>query len=235
MAKSDDKSPPQATVQSVVDVSLCRLHDNFNLIVLPVIALANLHHFLSICDFGSVDPVANGFVETYAKINLATSKGSAMWGSTPIYWMFTLYMIVDIVWLLVLPQTVASPRTIVVHHLFALMGVYSGVLEQQFSWWCSLGLLVEINTVFLLLRRYYGETYKILNFLFWTTWVLIRNIIYPISTTAFVFEYLEYSRAHKTYLNSGLQVLLTMLLLNILFCKWTFDMLMRGQKKDKGL
>ena len=229
-AGSQDQRLP---AKHVVDMDLCRKHDNFNLIALPMIAISNLVYFFSSSNWSAFHPFRDGLSAAYYKLNVSDTQ-SIPWGHTYVFWLFCIYMVADIVWLTVKPETVASPQTIVVHHVFALMGVLMGVLEQRWSWWCSLGLLVEINTVFLLLRRRYPGIF-VIDASFAITWIGIRNVIYPISTTAFVFEYFEYSaRRNHNYINSGGMVLGTMLLLNFLFVKWTLNFI-QGQKKDKGL
>ena len=216
----------------IVDMAWCRLHDQFNLVVLPVIASVNLSTFMSMCDWPSFDPLSHGLVEAYGKLH--SKPLPVPGGETLIFMLFSLYMLVDIAWLLAVPTTVASPYTIVVHHLFALMGTSMAVLEPKWAWWCSLGLLVEWNTVLLLLRRTYPNIPGI-SFLYNVTWILIRNIIYPVSNFVFIYEYMEYSQKHGTYLHSGAAVLSTMVLLNVLFIKWSIDQIVRGQKKNTGM
>jgi len=143
-------------------------------------------------------------------------------------------MVVDMAWLALFPQTVASPYTIIVHHAFALMGVNMAVIDPELAFWCSIGLTVEFNTVFLLLKRNFPDI-PVFAVLFNVSWVAIRNMLYPVSLYVYCFEFWEMSRVKGSWVHAGTGVLATMTLLNALFVKWTFDQVVKSEKKDKGM
>ena len=117
-----------------------------------------------------------------------------------------IYFLSDTLWILVAPYIVKQPRSIIAHHLVAMMLLAEptsallrlanviGECRRTSARCFEVGdmasvalafsaitgdiLVVELNTLFLLLRRN-TETRQVFEFLFYLTWLAIRIIWYP--------------------------------------------------------
>jgi TLC domain len=186
------------------------LHDLFNLYTLPIVNAANISFFLHESE------------ETF----------------TLLFFAFLFYMVIDTVWVLVQPKSVASPATIVVHHVICLAGwLLPYYYERMLFRWTSAGLLVELNTFLLIARRVWGRP-LVVEVLFYLTWFGFRIVMYPYVLYLFIFVYLEYSvkQAGGNYINTALLILVIIFLLNMLNMKWTYDLAKRsfGLGKARG-
>jgi hypothetical protein len=120
-----------------------RLHDLFNLSVLPIICASNFLYLVLREDF-------------------------YLWAQFSI---FTVYLMADSIWVLFRPLSVASPSTILIHHTVCLIGwTIQHISDPSLSQWTSLGLLAEINAIFLIGRRYWGRT-RVIQTFFYSTWI----------------------------------------------------------------
>ena len=187
-----------------------RLHDLFNLLVLPIICASNV-------------------------LYLVIREEHYLWAQFSI---FTIYLILDSIWVLFRPRSVASPSTIIIHHIVCLIGwIIPHISDPSLSLWFSLGILVEINTFFLIGRRYWGRT-LVLQILFYSTWIFLRMMMFPFVLYKFSFKYFNYTvaQAEGKFINTGLLILLIMVFLNILNMKWSWDLFFKTQrKKTNGL
>jgi hypothetical protein len=200
-----ENSVTSATAENIINYH--RLHDIFNLAALPLICGANILYLILGFD------------------NLLEIQ----------FYLFTLYLIFDTIWVLILPQSVASPSTITQHHLVVLLGwVIPHYSDPSLSRWCSLGLLVEINTFFLIGRRFFKRT-VIMQIFFYATWIILRVIIFPTILYSFIIEYIEIlaQNPQGTLLNTRFFVLLVMIFLNILNFSWTWDLFFKKNKVNK--
>jgi hypothetical protein len=182
-----------------------RLHDLFNLLVLPIICASNVLYLL-------------------------LREESYLWAQ---FLIFTLYLIADSLWVLFRPLSVASPSTIIIHHVVCLIGwIIPHISDPSLSLWTSLGLLVEINTFFLIGRRHWGRT-RVLQIFFYSTWIFLRMMMFPFVLFLFVFKYFDYtiSQAEGRLVNTGLLILLIMIFLNVLNMKWSWDLFFKTQRK----
>ena len=141
-----------------------------------------------------------------------------------LYITFFAYLILDIIWILVKPNSVGSPVFVLIHHLICAIAWPLQLLEPKFSYWISLALLVEINTFFITARRYYHK-YIILDIFFWITWILFRLIMYPYIIYNFISIYQNYSILKETNINVALIPLFVFIFLTCLNFKWTFDLI----------
>lgn len=179
----------------VVDVKWHQRHDYFNLAVLPIVCAATIYYLSVDCSLYMVQ-----------------------------YHVFLWYMVFDTVWLVLVPNSVASPGTIIAHHAVCLVGWNIPVFfDYRYAELLSLGPLVEINTWFLIARRNFKGVH-VLNLLFHTTWVALRMIMYPVVLVLFVLQYAEESREFQTWLHAGFLVLVLMVVINILNLKWSVDL-----------
>ena len=184
-----------------------RLHDLFNLSVLPIICASNFLYLLLREDF-------------------------YLWAQ---FFVFTVYLIADSIWVLFRPLSVASPSTIIIHHTVCLIGwTIQHISDPSLSQWTSLGLLAEINAIFLIGRRYWGRT-RVIQTFFYSTWIFLRLMMFPFVLYRFVFKYFDYTitESNGSFLNTGLLVLLVMVFLNVLNMKWSWDLFFR--KNMEGL
>ena len=60
-------------------------------------------------------------------------------------------------WLLICPQCVRSPRVIVSHHIVSLLYILVPFSYPEYDWAMGYCMLVEINTWFLIARRYFNK------------------------------------------------------------------------------
>jgi len=170
-----------------------------------------------------------------------------------------LYFTVDLVWVIMVPHSVKSPMVIKVHHALTLMYLMLPCLYPEFGWGMASCLCVEINTWFLIARRYWRRSTILFSIGFYISWMVIRVILYPYLVYVFFLEYLEklfwqldadasgaISRSELMRVSNWWHlVLMAPLLQNaltLLNIKWTFDLLKntwaevtRGQKKAHSL
>ena len=138
-----------------------------------------------------------------------------------------LYYIMDIIFLVLRPDSTNSPVTILMHHVLALLScfVFYGFPDLR-----SLGvqyLLVDVNTWFLAVRQTLSKRYLIIEVAFYASWVVIRLIHYPLLMLK------VWSRFQE---GTTLKLLTAMtLFLNIMNFKWTVDIVKRimHSKLDK--
>jgi len=96
-----------------------------------------------------------------------------------------LYIALDLVWIAALPKIVKSPTAVISHHVATLLVLLDPLLEPKHYTYTSACLLVEINTLLLLLRRRMAYS-PLVEVPFVLTWVLLRNIWYPLLMFFFV-------------------------------------------------
>ena len=98
-------------------------------------------------------------------------------------------------------------------------------------------LLVEVNTLFLTLKRNVPNSsfvFKVLNILFYFTWISLRLICFPILVVFFYQEWRRYSKAIGTDFNFILLAPIFQFLITALSFKWTYDMVMKQVFKKKS-
>lgn len=184
-----------------------RLHDIFNLVSLPVVCGANILYLT---------------LEHSILLQIQ-------------FYVFTSYLILDTIWVLILPQSVASPSTITQHHFVVLLGwIIPYFSDPSLSRWCSLGLLVEINTFFLIGRRFFKRT-VIMQIFFYSTWIILRVFTFPTVLFSFIMEYIELLKdgPEGNLFNTRFFVLLVMIFLNVLNFLWTWDLIFKRSKTKK--
>jgi len=115
------------------------------------------------------------------------------------------YLAIDTLWVALVPTCVPSePVLVIVHHVVILMYGYFPWNYSAFGVPCACAALVELNTLFLLLRRNmpHGSLAKRLcHWIFLATWVVFRLMLFPIVLVIVVQQYLEYSNAHGSHVN----------------------------------
>lgn len=94
---------------------------------------------------------------------------------------FAVYVLVDFVWLVIQPDAVPSlPNVILVHHVVTLVLLYFPLKYNELAIYTCWDGLCEINTFFLIGRRQFKSYRKLMDILYWVTFIPSRTIIYPI-------------------------------------------------------
>lgn len=96
----------------------------------------------------------------------------------PFFWTASMcYFLLDILYVGMYPGSIKSPVVILSHHVvtsLAMLVPYSYPEYEPMMGWC---MLVEFNTLMLIARRNFHS--KVLDALFYVSWVVLRNIWYP--------------------------------------------------------
>ena len=184
---------------------LRRQHDLFNLIALPIVSASNLSY-------------------------LILREDRLLWTQ---FYLFAAYLVADSVWVAICPRSVASPSTIMIHHVVCLIGwIVPHLSDPSLAFWTGLGILVEINTIFLIARRFFGRTI-LMEIIFYSTWIGLRLILFPTALYLFYFECARYTALESkgNWLNTGVFILLIMVFLNVLNLKWSWDLFFKQHKQ----
>eukprot|EP00550_Attheya_septentrionalis_P007953 CAMPEP_0198293020 /NCGR_PEP_ID=MMETSP1449-20131203/14972_1 /TAXON_ID=420275 /ORGANISM="Attheya septentrionalis, Strain CCMP2084" /LENGTH=237 /DNA_ID=CAMNT_0043992419 /DNA_START=305 /DNA_END=1015 /DNA_ORIENTATION=+ len=157
------------------------IHDFFNLIFLvPLVVLNVLNWNWEIL----FDQKKESFSEAW------TGEWYDLFFQMTVY-----YFVADLIWVMVVPNCVKSPTTIVQHHVVTLIYLLVPYLEPEFQWVMGACMTVEANTWFLIARRVFNKQafppwvidlppfisirVKLISICFYSTWILIRCIFYP--------------------------------------------------------
>eukprot|EP00928_Gymnodinium_smaydae_P056293 TRINITY_DN39699_c0_g1_i1.p1 TRINITY_DN39699_c0_g1~~TRINITY_DN39699_c0_g1_i1.p1 ORF type:complete len:303 (-),score=57.51 TRINITY_DN39699_c0_g1_i1:108-950(-) len=138
---------------------LLRMHDNFNLFVLPIVVILDIKFVME----GNLDHYDN-----------------------PNFWRFlwftSAYIFIDMVWVALFPKCVKSQTTILIHHAVTLLYMGIPAFNPATRYAMAACLSVELNTWFLILRRApiaRGALKPFASVPFYITWYVIRIGIYP--------------------------------------------------------
>mmetsp|Transcript_93246 Transcript_93246/g.241002 ORF Transcript_93246/g.241002 Transcript_93246/m.241002 type:complete len:368 (-) Transcript_93246:50-1153(-) len=223
------------------DSNLARdVHDWFNLVaLLPVIAFN----------------FTNWSCRTVAMCGLFSGRFSlpALWhGETFLmFWWTTLaYFIVDIVFVLLLPHCVRSPKVIMQHHFATIGYIMVPKLRPQYGWLMGACMVVEVNTWFLIARRSFNKKgdkmfmngvclskslrLLVVSSCFYVTWFVIRLGFYPYLMLVIIKEWWQYSEQVGTPINLIMITPIMQLIFIFLNIKWTVD-LIRSKVKGGGI
>ena len=128
-----------------------------------------------------------------------------------------------------------APRFIIGHHIVCIVGWLLADLDGSAQWIDvnSEALVVEINTWLLTARRHFHGPIMdpVMEVLFYTTWVLIRNIFYPYKFITLCKRYVEFSEVKGTYMNQALFFVILLASLVYLNIKWTYDLFTKKNNK----
>lgn len=200
-------------------------HDLFNLVALvPLIVLNGLNW--------DYDILLNGDL-----------RGAWTGHHLKLFFLYTLaYFVVDMIWVLKVPNCVKSPGTILKHHIITLVYLLVPVYSPR-QWWCMGSCLsVEVNTWFLIARRYFNKQgfavwvlnlplsfsfrIKVISVMFYITWVLLRCILYPVLMYVFTLDYLDRWEEVGSPVNILVISVFFQFLFNLLNFKWTVDLIL---------
>lgn len=190
-------------------------HDLFNLFALPVVVF-------HLCNF-LVDIQSD--TENYINVFLVGE----------------LYFVVDLVWLLIWPASVVSPRVIIFHHVVSCVGWCLPLYRKEMAPYAAACLLVEVNTFFLISKRYFRNSptvHNVANVLFHLSWIVLRLIVYPVVCYKYSFEVHRESIRAGSILNLSSIAMFVVIILTSLNIKWTWDLYFQSTWNDdlkKGL
>mmetsp|Transcript_15228 Transcript_15228/g.42109 ORF Transcript_15228/g.42109 Transcript_15228/m.42109 type:complete len:285 (-) Transcript_15228:443-1297(-) len=211
---------PVAGVYTEADRARDR-HDYFNLLALPLVIGTILINY----DYSHVlrlESLQINWVGEYFWLNWFTTKA---------------YFFADLTWVSLTPICVKSPNVIIKHHMAAILYLMAPLFFPEFNWFIGAILSVEINTWFLILRRVvykqgvndktkqaHPVIVEIVSFMFYTTWILIRCIVYP----AVLVCYLQMAKERIDLTGSWIHVPFIFIPVHLILCclnlKWTYDL-----------
>lgn len=209
-----------------VDANILRqrkVHDYFNIVCLSVIVPLDLLYLFSATEFDKIGTSQLGIgSEYYYECLLYT---------------FTLYLIADTTWVALVPTCVgASPWAILLHHFLTMILMMVPWFIPQCAWHMAIVLIVEMNTLFLTLKRNTKEgtiAYSMVDNLFMFTWIGFRLILFPILIVFFTKEHFRYGKETNNYWNPiGLGALLLLLLTGMSF-HWTIALIKKHYRSKK--
>lgn len=189
-----------------VDEGWHEAHDIMNLSILPFIIFTNLYYlFLD---------------QSFMYFTLQ-------------FCIFAAYLLIDTIWVIWIPQSVASPKTILIHHIITMFGWFLPIIfGMHLAEWCAVGLLVEINTWLLIARRNFRHI-SILTPLFFVSWVLFRLIYYPFKGYQFI-KLVAVKYAENGYVDMGsVSYIILWGGLTFLNFKWSYDLVRKNFSKGK--
>ena len=179
------------------DKNLLKIHDYFNIITLPFIFVSNWIQLI----FGNI------------------------FGFDYLFYLFLTYILLDLFWLIWKPKSVGSPRTIIFHHVISAGGWVITILQPDLAHLARLALLVEFNTWFNILKRYYKT--DLMYGCFYFTWFLFRVILYPILFFLSYQKYFLYCVTYNTYFNLALPIFLICISLTTLNLIWSYELIVK--------
>lgn len=193
-----------------------RRHDHFNIIVISLIIFLDAIFLLKAltCDD------SNWMTSSCPLLCVAFY---AVWFS------FGTYLVCDLIWIVQIPNCVASdPNAIIVHHLFTIGLMIIPLYHPELSLVLGIDLMVEVNTLFLTLRRnsdMEGIFFRVCNVMFYATWVIFRLIMFPIVTVIMFNKFVVISTRTGSYFNLiGLSTLIQAFI-TTMSVFWTAQML----------
>jgi len=180
------------------------------------------------------------------------------------FWSTVSYFVADLIWVLILPNCVKSPRVIIQHHIVTMIYLLIPLHQVERRWCMGACMSVEINTWFLIARRVFNKQgfppwiidlsfvsirLKFISVCFYVTWFSLRVYLYPLIFVYVTKLYIQESKRKGTYINIDLVPPVLQFVFCVLNLKWTFDLIMSklryfrrrraGQKVvdnvDKGL
>ncbi len=202
-----------------------RYHDYFNMVFLGLVCVLDVRYLYLATEWNKLgtDDLGKEYYEDYL-ILLYT---------------FSAYLLVDFLWVFIRPKcTVANSTSILLHHLVTGLLMSTPWKYKQFAWHLAISLSVEINTVFLTFRRHCNQGsvfHAFFNFGFYSSWIVLRLILFPVLVIFYYYEYTRYSVAIDSYINVLGISFITQGIITALSFHWTFDLLIKlFRRNDKN-
>ena len=179
------------------------IHNQFNLVCLPIISS------LSIIDIISKHKYTN-----------------------QLFYFTSAYLITDICFILTGYSMAKSKKTVLAHHLVTQSLMFFPFSIKPYNFFLSWLLLIEINTIFLLLKSIYKDN-KIISYMFYASWILIRNVILP------YFTYISFEKSKTIAIASNQNIdmhriaFFLLVILNIFQINWTIKLFTKKKKEER--
>ena len=157
------------------------------------------------------------------------------------YWSTLSYFIADLMWIIIIPNSVKSPGVILKHHIFSMIYLLIPYYRPQRRWCMGACMSVELNTWFLIARRVFNKQgfppwtvnlsfvsfrLKFISICFYVTWFTLRVILYPFLMVQFTNIWLETATKNGgTYINIDLPPPIFHFIFVVLNLKWTVDLI----------
>ena len=223
------------------------VHDFFNLIVLIPIVVLNVMNW----NWDKLLNVSLSAVIAGGDLNRFSEAWTGEWFD----WFFgatVAYFVADLLWVVLIPDCVRSPGTIIQHHIVTLFYIAFPFFRPHLRWVMGACMSVEINTWFLIARRVFNKQgfspwiidlsfmsirVKLISICFYVTWISIRCILYPIIMVFVLDMWWTHSIAVGTKFNLDLVIPILHSTFCILNLKWTYDLIMSKIRyfRRKGL
>ena len=198
------------------------VHDIFNILALTAIIAVDIIYLFYVTDLQRLSTSSLGAEHVPLFLSF--------------FYAFGVYLCVDTVWICVVPAcTVASSLPIIIHHILTFLFTLIPYFHPQFGWHMAVVLLVEINTLFLTLKRNMEKDsffFRGFNILFYFTWILMRLVCFPLLTFFFIAEYMRFSKEIGTWWNIVLLAPVFQILITGLSFKWTLDMVKKKKTTE---
>jgi hypothetical protein len=143
------------------------------------------------------------------------------------FYVVAAYTVLDTLWILFVPTCVpANPMALVIHHILTFLLILVPYTVNQFAWHFACTLLVEFNTIIIILRRNVpleSLVHSIMHAMFLITTLLFRVIMFPALTVFFAQEYIRYSISlGGDYVNCMFITPVALGLLSLMGFQWLF-------------
>lgn len=215
-----------------IDNYMNKLHDQFNLLVLPVICAFYVWHMHSLF---TAPPDAQQFDGVIMSPRTRVPEGNESWNY--MWWAFWWYIALDTAWVIMYPESVASPTTIIVHHVVCLVGWHVVAVWSDWEYFISAGLIVEFNTWFLIAKRQFRDV-KALYYLENVTWFISRLVVFPVVCYNIGCCYAHMCKTYPDYqlgfINTGLHAFVSCAMVTVLNFVWTYQKWFAPRNKAKG-
>lgn len=210
-------------ITRIVDKKQVFYHDVFNVFYLLFVIYVDSQYLCQ--SFGAFGvPQAKNEEEEMANVRLVLK-------------VFSLYLVVDTLWVAVLPSCIPSkPIEIIGHHCVTLLYVYFPWYYREFGVPCACDCLVEINTLCIVLRRNVPEGGILKKFFeigFLLTWVFFRLVLFPYVLYSTFSQYLSYSAAVGSFRNVMVMGPVFQGVLTIMGLYWTALLVANSKKRAK--
>ena len=220
-----------------VDNYMNKMHDYFNIFFLPGIVACWCWHQYDLFSAGPDEtPIAGTLIWTRAQVPDNCISYSVLWTYT--WW----YFVVDSAWIIMYPESVASPRSIIIHHIVCVLGWHLVLAWPRWEVYVTSGLEVELNTWLLIAKRQFRGQ-RILSILENVTWPITRLVAFPIVGWNAWMVYLHMVKHYPNmplggYINTGLHGAVSVSVVVVQNFYWTYNKWFAIKKKaheSKGL
>eukprot|EP00522_Entomoneis_paludosa_P010999 CAMPEP_0172462736 /NCGR_PEP_ID=MMETSP1065-20121228/44778_1 /TAXON_ID=265537 /ORGANISM="Amphiprora paludosa, Strain CCMP125" /LENGTH=271 /DNA_ID=CAMNT_0013218479 /DNA_START=107 /DNA_END=922 /DNA_ORIENTATION=+ len=171
-AKEDEAASPHGHLY--VDERQRDIHDIFNLVALIFVITSAAMDW----DYGLL----------FQGLGSLAYTGEYFWWT---WGLFVGYLLIDCLWVILIPECVKIPKMIVQHHIVVIIYMMAPIIFPEYKWFMGALLSVELNTWFLIARRFvYKKKITILSYpaslCFYASWIIIRCYFYPAILVQFI-------------------------------------------------